>query len=286
MKLLIIGGHGMAGHLIVRYFRSRSSFQVVYTSRQSGVSRAEGFEPFVEGRRFLDASHYEAVEALVLDEQPDVIVNAVGMLNQEAENHPLMAYRINGFLPHWLAHLADRCQARLIHISSDCVFSGAKGSYTEADTPDGTTVYARTKALGELRTGPHLTIRTSIIGPEIRSNGIGLMQWFLSQKGEIKGYERVLWNGVTTLELAKAMEYAIENPHIGGLVQLTAPETINKYELLLLMQEHLGHDEVTIVTDSDIVIDRSLSPIREDWQFEVKRYAEMLTELAQWMSDI
>ncbi|WP_028562171.1 dTDP-4-dehydrorhamnose reductase family protein [Paenibacillus pinihumi] len=286
MKLLIIGGGGMAGHLMVRYFRSRPSFQVVYTTRQSSASQAGSCEPFAEGRRFLDASHYEAVEALVLDEQPDVIVNAVGILNQEAENHPLMAFRINGFLPHWLAYLANRCQARLIHISSDCVFSGKKGSYTESDVPDGTTIYAQTKALGELRCGPHLTIRTSIIGPEVRSHGIGLLQWFLSQEGEIKGYERVLWNGVTTLELAKSVEYAIENPQLEGLVQLTAPETVSKHELLLLLQKHFNHNGAMIIPDSKIVIDRSLRPIRKDWQFDTASYDIMLSELAQWMRGV
>lgn len=161
MKLLIIGGGGMAGHLMVRYFRSRPSFQVVYTTRQSSASQAGSCEPFAEGRRFLDASHYEAVEALVLDEQPDVIVNAVGILNQEAENHPLMAFRINGFLPHWLAYLANRCQARLIHISSDCVFSGKKrGAILRVMSPTAPRFMPRQRRLGAaLRTPfnhPHL----------------------------------------------------------------------------------------------------------------------------------
>lgn len=283
MKLLIVGGGGMAGHLMVRYFRSIPSYQVVYTTRQP---IGEGGEPFIEGRRFLEAANYEAVEALVLDERPDVIVNAVGILNGEAERQPLMAYRINGLLPHWLGHLALRCGARLIHISSDCVFSGAKGSYTEDDRPDGTTVYARTKALGELHDGPHLTLRTSIIGPEIRPHGIGLLQWFLRQQGEIPGYTRVLWNGVTTLELAKAVEYAVQQSHIAGLVQLTASDTVSKYELLLLLQEHFQHHAAMIVPDDRIVIDRSLRPIRKDWQLEPVGYGTMLAELADWMRGV
>lgn len=283
MKLLIIGGGGMAGHLMVRYFRSLPSYQVVYTTRQPAT---EGGEPFIEGRRFLDASNYEAVEALVKDERPDIIVNAVGILNGEAERHPLRAYRINGFLPHWLGYLALCCGARLIHISSDCVFSGAKGSYTEEDKPDGTSVYARSKALGELHHSPHLTLRTSIIGPEIRPHGIGLLQWFLRQQGQIQGYTRVLWNGVTTLQLAKAVQYAIEQPHLTGLVQITASETVSKHELLLLLQEHFHHHHVMIEPDDRIEIDRSLRPIRKDWQLEPVGYRVMLAELAEWMRGV
>ncbi|AZN42780.1 dTDP-4-dehydrorhamnose reductase family protein [Paenibacillus albus] len=277
MKLLIIGGNGMAGHLFVRYFQQvMTGMDVVYTTRMgdaTGLSLQ------------LDATDALAVEALVRQVKPDVILNAVGVLNQDAESHPLKAYQVNGLLPHWLRHVADTIGARVIHISSDCVFSGLRGKYTEDDVPEGTSVYARSKALGEERGngGGHLTIRTSIIGPEIRQGGIGLLKWFLEQQGTVNGYARVYWNGVTTLELAKAAAYAISHPEIGGLVNLTAAEMVSKLELLQLFQDAFEHDGVSIVSDERIFLDRTLVSTRSDWGYQAQGYVPMLAELAAWM---
>lgn len=274
MKLLIIGGNGMAGHMLIRYFReAHSGHEVVYTTR-----RTDG-----QGSLPLDASDADAVLELVQEVRPDVIVNAAGVLNQDAESYPLSAYKVNGFLPHWLRYAADTVGARVIHISSDCVFSGARGAYTESDEPDGTSVYARSKALGEMQYGKHLTIRTSIIGPEIRPNGIGLLKWFLAQSGTVKGYAKVYWNGVTTLELAKATAFAIDNPHIGGLVHLTASESVSKHTLLLLFEAAFEVEGVRIVPDNEIEIDRTLVSTRRDWKYKTTGYIPMLDELAQWM---
>ncbi|MBM7569275.1 dTDP-4-dehydrorhamnose reductase family protein [Paenibacillus sacheonensis] len=274
MKLLVIGGNGMAGHALIRYFREEyPEHEVVYTTR-----RADG-----EGSLALDAADAESVAALVQSVRPEIIINAAGVLNQDAESHPLAAYMVNGFLPHWLRYAADTVGARVIHISSDCVFSGERGSYTEQDHPDGTSVYARSKALGEMNYGRHLTIRTSIIGPEIRPNGIGLLKWFLAQSGLVKGYANVLWNGVTTLELAKATAFAIEHPHIGGLVHLTASESVNKLTLLLLFQAAFEVENVRIVSDDRVSIDRTLVSTRRDWTYRTSGYIRMLDELAMWM---
>ncbi|MFC4810911.1 dTDP-4-dehydrorhamnose reductase family protein [Paenibacillus sp. GCM10023250] len=274
MKLLIIGGNGMAGHMLIRYFReTHPEHEVVYTTR-----RADG-----AGGLELDATDAEATAALVRAVRPDVIVNAAGVLNQDAETHPLRAYLVNGLLPHWLRYAADGIGARVVHISSDCVFSGERGAYAESDHPDGTSVYARSKALGEMLYGRHLTIRTSIIGPEIRPQGIGLLKWFLAQSGTVNGYANVYWNGVTTLELAKAVAYAMEQPEIGGLVHLTASESVNKLTLLLLFQAAFEKEDVRIVCDEAIRIDRTLVATRKDWKYRMTGYIPMLDELAQWM---
>lgn len=275
MRLLVVGGRGMAGHLLVRYFRAEAGCEVVYTTRDSDDH---------EGRQ-LDVRDGGAVASLVAEVRPDVIINAAGVLNDDAERNPLSAYQVNGLLPHWLRHLADSTDARLIHISSDCVFDGRKGGYKEDDKPDGTTVYARSKALGEVVDARHLTIRTSIIGPEIRPNGIGLLQWFLRQDGTVNGYSRVMWNGVTTLELAKAAAYAIARPDVGGLVHLTAAETVSKLKLLTLFRDCFDRPHLTIRPDDEPAIDRTLRSKREDWRFEPPGYAVMLRELAQWMKD-
>ena len=274
MKLLVIAGNGMAGHMLIRYFREvHPEVEIVYTTR-----RADG-----AGSLALDATDAEAVADAVWTVRPDIVVNAAGVLNQDAETHPLQAYLVNGLLPHWLRYAADAIGARVIHISSDCVFSGERGSYAESDHPDGASVYARSKALGEMVYGRHLTIRTSIIGPEIRAQGIGLLKWFQAQSGTVKGYANVFWNGVTTLELAKAVAYAIEHPEIGGLVHLTASESVSKHTLLLLFQAAFEAEGVRIVADDAVKIDRTLVSTRDDWRFRTTGYIPMLDELAQWM---
>lgn len=275
MRLLVIGGHGMAGHMLVRTLRRTAGVDVVYTVRDPRGA---------QGEIVLDASDLDAVSDVVERIRPDVIVNGAGILNQHAEDHPRDAYVVNGLLPHWLRHQADRIGGRLIHISSDCVFLGDKGGYRESDRPDGVSVYARTKALGEVHDPRHLTIRTSIIGPEIRGSGIGLLRWFLAQSGTVDGYENVLWNGVTTAELAKAVWYAIERPDVGGLVHLTAPRTVSKLELLQLFKAAFGKHDVVIRPAAEPVLDRTLVCERRDWAYAAPDYPQMLAELADLMA--
>jgi len=276
MRMLVIGGNGMAGHMLVRYFRQTAGTEVLYT-----VRAPHG----LPGELGLEASDLEAVSRVVRDVHPDVIVNAAGVLNQDAEMHPTEAYKVNGLLPHWLRYAADGIGARLIHISSDCVFLGDKGGYTERDWPDGTSVYARTKALGEVHAPRHLTIRTSIIGPEIREGGIGLLGWFLRQSGTVNGYAQVFWNGVTTLELAKAVAYACDHPGIGGLVHLAAPRVVSKLELLGLFREAFGRTDIAVEAVNEPRIDRTLNRLRTDWMYMPPDYPAMLQELAAWMRE-
>ena len=293
MNMLVLGGRGMAGHMLVSYFRRTARHKVAATVRSlrtSALRTPDRDAPPGSGGAAgvreipLDVRRPECVARVLLEERPDVVINAVGVLNQKAEEHPLDAYLVNGFLPHWLAHLCDRLGARLIHISSDCVFSGARGGYREDDPPDGETVYARSKAMGELRHHPrHLTIRTSIIGPEIRPDGIGLMRWFLTSRGTVTGYVRVPWNGVTTLELAKAIDWAIRHPEVAGLVHLTAPEPITKHDLLLLMRDVFGKRDVTVTPVEEPVIDRTLAVTRDDFAYRPPDYPSMLRELKEWM---
>ncbi|MBD8500272.1 dTDP-4-dehydrorhamnose reductase family protein [Paenibacillus arenosi] len=273
MKLLIIGGNGMAGHILVRYFRQKPDYHVFYTSRDIED----------EASLVLDVTDGTNLDTLIETVRPQVIINAAGILNEEAERAPLEAYQVNAWLPHQLRRKADHIGAKVIHISTDCVFSGKSGKYIENDKPDGTSTYSVTKALGELKQhNPHLTIRTSIVGPEIRPHGIGLLEWFLKQEGEVKGYKRVYWNGVTTLELAKAIEYYVQRP-IYGLIHLSYPIPISKYELLNLFQQAFGKLDVNIVPDEKYEGDKSLVNTREDADYRVKPYPAMLEELADWM---
>ncbi|MCH1642999.1 SDR family oxidoreductase [Paenibacillus timonensis] len=272
MKMLILGGHGMAGHVLVRHFREQGEHQVFYTSRDSG-------DP---GSLILDAGDIVAVDQAVQLVRPDVIINAVGVLNQFADHDKIMAYHINGFLPHRLRHLADKTGARLIHISTDCVFLGDRGSYREDDQPDGVTTYALTKALGEVRDEGHLTIRTSIIGPEIRRQGIGLFHWFMSQEGKVSGYRRVKWNGVTTVQLAQTIDWLLDRP-VSGLIHLAHPEVVSKYEMLHLFREIWGKTDIEIEPDDGPALDRTLVNTRPEAAVPLPPFRQMLEEMAEWM---
>ncbi|MBT2293473.1 SDR family oxidoreductase [Paenibacillus albidus] len=272
MKLLILGGNGMAGHMLADYFRRQGKHHVFHTTRDKHDL----------GGLYVDADDIAGVEKLVDIVAPHCIINAMGVLNQFAERDKIGAYHVNGFLPHRLRRAADAVHARLIHISTDCVFEGTRGGYTEDDKPDGTSVYAITKSLGEVRESGHLTIRTSIIGPEIRAGGIGLMEWFLGQTGRVSGYRRVMWNGVTTLELAKAVDSQLDSK-LSGLVHLAHPSPVSKYELLRQLQSAFDKTDVEIVPEDEPVQDRTLVSTRADAVFDLPSYAVMLAELADWM---
>lgn len=259
----------MAGHVVTEYLKQRPGYEVHFTSRENGGIK-------------LDAADSLAIKELLKELKPEVIVNCIGVLNEKAANDVLNALKINSLLPHLLVESAGEYGGKVIHISTDCVFSGGKGSYTEGDHPDGTSVYAKTKSLGEISMHPHLTIRTSIIGPELKPDGIGLFHWFMKQAGVIQGYQNVYWNGVTTLELAKVIDEAIHQ-NLAGLYHLTAPSVISKHDLLHLFQFYFNKKDVAIVPFQGERLDRTLKNTRRDFTYQVPDYPEMLKELAEWM---
>jgi dTDP-4-dehydrorhamnose reductase len=273
MKLLILGGNGMAGHIMASYFSQKQKYEVFYTSRDTNDHNSI----------YLDVTNVKRVEEIIELIKPDIVINCIGILNEHASNNPLLALQVNSLLPHQLVKLTERHHGKLIHISTDCVFSGMKGDYTENDLPDGTSEYAQSKRWGEIISDKHLTIRTSIIGPELKDNGIGLFLWFMKQNGEIKGYEKVLWNGVTTLELAKATEVMI-NHNVTGLYHLGSETKISKYELLKLIQEVFRKVDVNIIPDQDIILDRTIKSTRTDFHYQIPSYKKMLEELRDWMN--
>lgn len=273
MKLLVLGGKGMAGHVLTAYFKKKHK-DVYFTSRDA--SDPNGY--------VLDVLDTVQLESVIDEVQPDVVINAIGVLNESAEQNEQLAFQVNALLPHQLVKLMNRRKGKVIHISSDCVFKGDKGNYTESDQPDGITVYAKSKALGEVTEFPHLTVRTSIVGPELKENGIGLLQWFLKQEGEIKGFDQAFWNGVTTLELAKAIDSLIQQ-ETTGLYHLHAPVTVSKFELLTLFKEVFQKEDVTIVPSSELKLDRTIVHTRTDAFYDVQPYRAMLQELRAWMKD-
>lgn len=273
MRFLLLGCSGMAGHTVSIYLKERGHCVVGFSRR--GVS-------FLEEQVVGDA-HDEALIARMLSEGGfDVVINCVGVLNDFAERNPKGADYLNGKLPHVLARLTEGTRTRVFHMSTDCVFAGNTGPYTENSVPDGQTVYDRTKAAGELKDSKNLTFRCSIVGPDTNPAGIGLFNWFMSQDGPVKGYTGAIWTGLTTLELAKAMERAsFEDVH--GLVNMVPPECISKYDLLRLFNEKLRGSSLEIVPDDNLQLDKSLVRTNFDCTFMPSGYVEQIAEMAEWI---
>jgi dTDP-4-dehydrorhamnose reductase len=268
-KILIVGSKGMAGHIIRQLLIESNSFEVIDISRDN--------QSFKSTYSF-DLTDLEQLQKILQIEKPDVIINCVGILNQAAENNPEKSIFINSFIPHYLS---GRCK-RLIHISTDCVFNGSKGNYIENDPKDGYGVYAESKSLGEVTYGPHLTIRTSIIGPELKSNGSGLLHWFLNQTGQIKGYSNALWSGVTTLQLANFIKDLVDKPEITGLIHYTNNTKISKLDLLKLVSM-IFKKKIDILPFEDYHVDKSLVNTRSETNLLIPNYETMLRELFNFM---
>lgn len=271
-KILVIGTKGMAGHVVFKYLESQEEYAVFGIARNVEES----------DRIFdLDVSETEQLQKIIKDGQFEYIINCVGILNKDAEDHPSKAIWFNSYFPHFLEELTRNSNSKVVHISTDCVFNGKKGNYSETDSRDGEGFYAQSKALGEINNSKDLTIRTSIIGPDLNPNGIGLFNWFMAQDGEINGYSSALWSGVTTLELAKAIEFVISNP-VEGLVHLTNGIPINKFDLTSLFKDVWQKDNITIKPYNGKVVDKSLQK-SDKLLYEVSSYREMLTEQFNWM---
>lgn len=270
-KVLLFGATGMAGHVTYYYLRSMGKYD---------ISNVVYRTPLTEDSIVVDVTNRDAVADVVHRVHPEIIINCVGILIKGSREHPDNAILINAYFPHLLKRLSDEVGAKLIHISTDCVFSGKKGNYTEDDFRDADDVYGRSKALGEIINDKDLTIRTSIIGPELKINGEGLFHWFMHQHGEVNGFRTAIWGGVTTLELAKAIDFSLDNG-IVGLIHLSNGLGISKFDLLNLFKEIWGKDTVIKPYDGNGV-DKSIEKsLRLD--YEVPSYRQMLVEQFEMM---
>ena len=262
MRILVLGVTGMLGSAVYRSFNHDSKYEAWGTMRSAGALQhfAEQSRPrLLTGVDVLDQDTLVSVLERV---RPDVVINCVGLIKQLADaKDPLSALPINAMLPHRLAKLCGLAGARLIHVSTDCVFSGHKGMYAEHDLSDAEDLYGKSKFIGELHDMPHaITLRTSIIGHEIGSH-FSLVDWFLSQKAPVKGYAKAIFSGLPTVELARVMkEYVIPNPELHGLYHVSV-EPIDKLSLLRLVAEVYGH-QIQITPDEQVRIDRSLDSSR------------------------
>ena len=273
MKFLVLGCNGMAGHMIALYLIGRGHDVLGYARRDRGLI------PTVAG----DARDTTMLAELIETHDFDVIINSVGVLNQFAEADVENAVWINAYLPHFLAKVAKERPTRIFQQSTDCVFSGQRGGYRVGDFPDGQSIYDRTKALGELCDEKNLTFRCSIVGPDMNPDGIGLMNWFLKSRGPIVGYARAVWTGVTTLELARAME-AAANENVTGLIHLVPEAPITKYDLLKLFNQYLRDEPIEMNPSETVSLNKSLIRDREDgFEYRVPGYVEMVRSVGEWI---
>ena len=271
-KVAVLGSTGMAGH-VISLFLEEQGYDVYRMSRSIVPSEKDAR---------IDASDVPAVLEWLERVAPDIVVNAIGILQKEAEARPDIAILLNAYLPHRIAERGKEHGWRVIHLSTDCVFSGATGGYAETALPDGRTMYDRSKSLGEVVNDRDLTFRMSIIGPDISKNGTGLFHWFMSQHGRINGYTQAIWNGVTTIELAKAIDAAIQSG-LTGLYHLTPPDGINKFDLLQLFRQQFERTDVEIVPFDGYAVDKTLINTREDFQYTIPTYPAMIREMAEWI---
>jgi dTDP-4-dehydrorhamnose reductase len=269
-RVLILGATGMLGHMLYKYLESVGVYELF-----NSVYRT----PLNENSIFCNVKDQFALDSLFKKTNPDIVINCIGSLVHESKEYPTNAIYLNALLPHILKDLCNLHQAKLIHISTDCVFSGKKGSYKEDDFRDADDVYGRTKALGEILDLKHCTLRTSIIGPELK-DGTGLFHWFMKQEGKVKGFENVFWSGVTTLELAKCINIVITNS-LFGLYHVSNGKKISKYNLLTLIKATFGLKNIELVRNSDYFIDKSLD-LSEKYNFQINSYEEMISQLKKY----
>lgn len=272
MKILVLGSNGMAGHLISLYFQEQN-YEVTGFARQQS--------PFLAHSIIGDASDMDLLKKHISEGEYDAVINCIGLLNQFAEENKAMAVLLNGYLPHYLAEITKNMKTRIIHMSTDCVFAGNDGPYFEDSLPNGTSFYDRSKAIGEINTSKDLTFRNSIVGPDIKSTGIGLFNWFMKQKGSVGGYTGAIWTGVTTYTLAKAMEQALKE-NLTGLYNLVNNESISKYHLLQLFNKYFRNNKVDIYPNDKLQLDKSLRRKRNDFSFVVPPYEQQIAEMAEW----
>lgn len=261
MKILVLGASGMLGNAVIRVLSEKADWQVYGTVRSEGAKRH--FHPDIAGRLLagVDVEQHDSLVQAFTRVRPDAVINCVGLIKQLAEaDDPLQAVPINTLLPHRLARLCELTGARLVHMSTDCVFSGTKGAYLESDPSDAKDLYGRSKFLGEVDYPHAVTLRTSIIGHELQS-AHGLVGWFLSQRESCKGYTRAIFSGLPTVELARVIrDVVIPRPELHGVYHVAA-QPISKYELLKLVAQVYGR-QIEVVPDDKLEIDRSLNADR------------------------
>jgi dTDP-4-dehydrorhamnose reductase len=280
IKILVLGASGMLGSAVMLSFIDDEHALVKGTVRsQSSLSALpKKIRPHVHTD--INVEDFDSLIELFNQERPDIVINCVGIIKQLTSSYnPLTTIPVNSIFPHRLAKLCLLVGARLVHMSTDCVFSGTRGGYLEGDQPDANDLYGRSKYLGEVDYPGCVTLRTSIIGHELNSSN-SLIDWFLSQEGSVKGYKNAIFSGLPTNEMARVIrDYVFPNPDLRGLYHVSV-DPISKYDLLHLVADIYGKN-IQIVPDDSVKIDRSLNSQKfcEATGFEFKSWPQLINEM-------
>lgn len=273
-NVLVLGGNGMAGHIIALYL-SQCGYNVTTLCRND-VLLSRNIKNIIWDENFDSLKN-------IINLDFDVIINCIGILNSKCDEDPVKAVKINAYLPHFLSRNILNKKNKIIHISTDCVFSGANPPCDEFSIPDGNTIYDVTKATGELICGDNIIVlRNSIIGPDMNKNGIGLFNWFMKQENEIDGYDNWIWSGITTLELAKQINCLIKL-NINGLLHLSNNISISKYDLLNLFNKITNRSIVINKKELNNKIDKTLINSKNNNPKIIPSYHEMIVEMWEWI---
>ena len=269
LKVLVLGSTGLIGHQVFNFLVKTEKYELYNITYRKKLN---------DQTILCDVRNQDEFIAVVKSISPDVIINCIGILIEGANVDPENAIFINAYFPHRLMSLADELNSKLIHISTDCVFSGEKVMpYVEKDFKDGKDVYAKSKGLGEIINENHLTLRTSVIGPELKTDGKELFHWFMSQSEKINGFTKAIWSGVTTLVLANVVEWAIENK-ITGLYHVTNNRSLDKYTLLSLIKKHT-EKEISINKIKGKELNKSFIDTRQELNFIIPTYNQMVKDM-------
>lgn len=282
-RVLVLGATGMLGNAVIQVFCSSPGYEAIGSARSAALLKYLPQE--IAGKLIIghDLENQDQLIDLFYQASPDIVINCVGLVKQLSQaNDPIQAILINALLPHRLARLAALSGARLVHMSTDCVFSGSKGDYTEEDLPDAYDLYGRSKLLGEVDYPNAITLRTSIIGHEL--NGArSLINWFLLQEGSTKGYEKAIFSGLPTVEIARLIrDHVLTHPELRGLYHVSA-DPINKFDLLSLVARVYGKT-IDIKPDDSVSIDRSLNStrFRRETGYQSAPWPDLVNEMFQF----
>ena len=260
MKILILGSNGLVGNTITRYFFEKENYQTIAILRDYSklkLFQKKFHQKFLVIENILD---YEKTKKIIKSVKPDILINCLGITNKEITINPKQIEKfiiINSLFPHWLQRLCSNIGARLIHFSTDCIFSGKKGFYSEKDIPDPPDIYGRSKLLGELNYENTLTIRKSVIGHELETKK-GLLEWFLAQNNYVQGYKNVIFSGITVLELARLIDtYIIPRSDLKGILNISG-QSISKFDLLKILA-NVYNKSIEIIPNESMNINRTLN---------------------------
>jgi len=273
-KIVILGGNGMLGHVLALYLDRY--FEVICILRRK--------IPFIKHSIQYDFIDLDGLVSLIDQINPIAVINTLGVLISESKKNPEIAVKINSLVPIFLAKKYNSSKLKIIQVSSDCVFNGLSGPYQVDSAPDSFEIYGMTKYLGEIHNSKDLTIRTSIIGPEITPLGAGLFNWIMNETGIVKGYNNVHWNGVTSLQISKFIKHAIQD-NISGLVHFTSSHSITKHDLLIMINDFFRKEKVRITKSSGLKSNKFLEPSFDSDYYEIPNYVEMISEMKTWVLD-